>query len=155
MQGLRSDGEQLPRSIDAIKADPELADWREDADRVLIPLLLDRGSSQRINISLDGGLLEAIDDEARRRRVTRSAFLAPAARHDIAGMCEVRARYAGRWRVPEETTTLRKPDTKRRGRWIIGELRGPLLFRLARLAGRTDQVDGPVRLVGHGQFSMK
>ena len=36
-----------PRSIDAIKADPELEDWRREADLVLIPLLLDRRSSQR------------------------------------------------------------------------------------------------------------
>ena len=30
-----------PRSIDAIKGDPELADWRSGADLVLIPLLSD------------------------------------------------------------------------------------------------------------------
>ena len=85
VEGLRDDGEliPLPRSIDSIKADPELADWREGADLVLVPLLLDRGSSRRVNISLDRGLLEAIDDEARRRRMTRSAFLATAARREI------------------------------------------------------------------------
>ncbi|MDE0242672.1 MAG: type II toxin-antitoxin system HicB family antitoxin [bacterium] len=57
VEGLRNDGERIPppRSIDAIKADPELADWREGADLVLIPLLLDRGSSRRVNISLDLG----------------------------------------------------------------------------------------------------
>ena len=85
VEGLVDDGEVIPspRSIDAIKADPELADWRRDADLVLIPLLLDRGSSRRVNISLDRGLLEAIDDEARQRRMTRSAFLASAARREI------------------------------------------------------------------------
>ena len=85
VEGLRVDGEQIPppRSVDAIKADPELADWREGADLVLIPLLLDRGSSRRVNISLDPGLLEAIDDEARQRHMTRSAFLAAAARREI------------------------------------------------------------------------
>lgn len=87
VEGLRDDGEPIPppRSIDAIKADPELADWREEADLVLIPLLLDRGSSRRVNISLDRGLLEAIDDEARQRHMTRSAFLASAARREIEG----------------------------------------------------------------------
>ena len=87
VEGLRADGERIPppRSIDAIKADPELADWREGADLVLIPLVLDRGSSRRVNISLDPGLLEAIDDEARQRRMTRSAFLATAARREIEG----------------------------------------------------------------------
>jgi len=85
VEGLVADGARIPppRSIDAIKADPELADWRHEADFVLIPLLLDRGSSRRVNISLDRGLLEAIDDEARGRRMTRSAFLASAARHEI------------------------------------------------------------------------
>ena len=85
VDGLVDDGEAIPspRSIDAIKADPELADWRHGADLVLIPLLLDRGTSRRVNISLDRGLLEAIDDEARRRRMTRSAFLATAARREI------------------------------------------------------------------------
>ena len=65
------------------QADPDLVDWRRDADLVLIPLLVDRGSSRRVNISLDRGLLEAIDDEARQRRMTRSAFLATAARREI------------------------------------------------------------------------
>ena len=76
VEGLADDGEPIPppRSIEAIKADAELADWRRDADFVLIPLLLDRGSSRRVNISLDRGLLEAIDDEASQRRMTRSAF---------------------------------------------------------------------------------
>ena len=85
VEGLVDSGEVIPtpRSIDAIKADPKLADWRRDADLVLIPLLLDRGSSRRVNISLDRGLLEAIDDEARQRRMTRSAFLATAARREI------------------------------------------------------------------------
>ena len=50
---------------------------------MLIPLLLDRGSSRRVNISLDRGLLEAIDDEARQRGMSRSAFLATAARREI------------------------------------------------------------------------
>ena len=52
VEGLRGDGEPIPapRSIDVIKADPDLAEWRRGADFVPIPLLLDRG------------LLEAIDD---------------------------------------------------------------------------------------------
>ena len=52
---------------------------------MLIPLLLDRGSSRRVNISLDHGLLEAIDEEAGRRSMTRSALLATAARREIEG----------------------------------------------------------------------
>lgn len=49
VDGLVDDGEAIPspRSIDAVKADPALADWRHGADLVLIPLLLGRGSSRR------------------------------------------------------------------------------------------------------------
>ena len=49
LEGLLDDGEAVPSpsAIDATKADPELADWRREADLVLIPLLRDRGSSQR------------------------------------------------------------------------------------------------------------
>ena len=85
VEGMYDDGDAVPppRSIEAIKADPELAEWRRGADIALVPLLLDRGSSRRVNISIDRGLLEAIDDEARQRRMTRSAFLASAARREI------------------------------------------------------------------------
>lgn len=87
VEGLQADGTPIPppRSIDTIKADPDLAEWRRGADFVLVPLLLDRGSSRRVNISLDRGLLEAIDDEAKQRRMTRSAFLSTAARNEIEG----------------------------------------------------------------------
>lgn len=87
VEGLLKDGDSIPppRSIDAIKGDIELADSRRSADIVLIPLVLDRGSSRRVNVSLDRGLLEAIDDEARQRGMTRSAFIATAARHEIEG----------------------------------------------------------------------
>ncbi len=46
VEGLLKGGDLIPppRSIDAIKGDTELADWRRGADIVLIPLLLDRGS---------------------------------------------------------------------------------------------------------------
>jgi predicted RNase H-like HicB family nuclease len=46
---------------------------------VMVPLLLDQARPVKANISLDAGLLEAIDDEAERRGLTRSAFLASAA----------------------------------------------------------------------------
>ncbi len=46
---------------------------------VMVPLILDRGRPVKANISLDAGLLEAIDDEAVRRGLTRSGFLASAA----------------------------------------------------------------------------
>jgi len=50
---------------------------------VMIPLLLDEGRSVRANVTFDAGLLHAIDEAADARGVTRSAFLASAARDKI------------------------------------------------------------------------
>jgi predicted RNase H-like HicB family nuclease len=81
---MDGDGVPAPRSLEEIVADPELAEDREGALLSAIALVKDRGSSTRINVSLDLGLLEAIDAEARSRRQTRSAFLASAARRELA-----------------------------------------------------------------------
>ncbi len=85
--GMLEDGDDLPapRSIDEVEADDSLSDWREGATLALVPLVLDRGSPKRVNISIDRGLLEAIDETARARGMNRSAFLASAARKEIAG----------------------------------------------------------------------
>ena len=87
VEGLLGDGETVPppRTVQDVKADPSLAEWREGADLAFVPLVIDRGSPRRVNISLDHGLLQAIDDEARSRGMTRSAFLSSAARNEIAG----------------------------------------------------------------------
>ena len=74
-----------PRSLRAIEHDESLAQWREGATIAFVPLIVDKGSPRRINISLDYGLLHAIDDEAKRRGMTRSAFLSSAARNEIEG----------------------------------------------------------------------
>jgi predicted RNase H-like HicB family nuclease len=82
---LEADGDRVPppRDFDAIMNDPDIAEDREGAMTTIVPLLRDRGSSTRINVSLDLGLLEAIDAAARERGQTRSAFLASAARREI------------------------------------------------------------------------
>ncbi len=82
---LEADGDPVPspRDFDAIMNDPDLAEDREGAMTTIVPLVRDRGSSTRINVSLDLGLLEAIDAAARERGQTRSAFLASAARREI------------------------------------------------------------------------
>jgi predicted RNase H-like HicB family nuclease len=82
---LEADGDPVPapRTPDEIMADPALAEDREGATYVLIPLVRDLGSTTRINVSLDLGLLEAIDGEARARKQTRSAFIASAVRKEL------------------------------------------------------------------------
>ena len=85
--GMMADGESIPepRSLHDIKADDSLAEWRDGATIAFVPLILDKGSPRRINVSLDSGLLHAIDLEAKRRGMTRSAFLTSAARNEIEG----------------------------------------------------------------------
>lgn len=85
LRWMEADGDAIPahRSLEDILADPELADWRQDAILVAIPLIRDLGSTTRINVSLDLGLLEAIDSEARQRKQTRSAFIASAVRKEL------------------------------------------------------------------------
>jgi hypothetical protein len=44
----------------------------------LVPVLRDTGRATRANISLDAGTLEALDDDARMHRLSRSAYIASA-----------------------------------------------------------------------------
>jgi predicted RNase H-like HicB family nuclease len=60
-------------------------DIGEGESAVMIPLIMDSGRPIRANLSLDAGLLAAIDAEASRRGLTRSAFIASAAREKIEG----------------------------------------------------------------------
>ena len=50
---------------------------------VLIPVLIDEGRTVRANLTFDAGLLGAIDAAASERGLTRSAFVASAAREKI------------------------------------------------------------------------
>jgi len=83
-EDARADGEALPRprSIEQIRREvaPALA---EGAALVVVPLLLDAGRPAKANLSVDAGLLEAIDEAAEAHGLTRSAFIASAAREKI------------------------------------------------------------------------
>jgi predicted RNase H-like HicB family nuclease len=72
-----ADGEPIPEPTD-------LGLLAHEGIAVYIPLILEKGRPVRANISLDAGLLEQIDAEAKRRGLTRSAFLASAASDKIA-----------------------------------------------------------------------
>ena len=81
-----ADGEPLPqpRSVETLRADPEIAEAiAEGAALAIVPLLLDAGRPAKANLSIDAGLLAAIDEAAEARGLTRSAFLATAAREKI------------------------------------------------------------------------
>jgi predicted RNase H-like HicB family nuclease len=79
------DGEPpVPRGIEAIRAEAD-ADIREGAFLIAVPLIQSSQRLVRANISLDKAMLDAIDEAAARRGLTRSAFLAEAARNEITG----------------------------------------------------------------------
>jgi len=75
---IRKDGSvPAPRSAADVIADPETKE-ATDAGAVLalVPLVLDSGRPAKANLSIDSGLLDAIDEAAKRIGVTRSAYLA-------------------------------------------------------------------------------
>jgi predicted RNase H-like HicB family nuclease len=74
------------RSVDEVRREEDVAAAIEDgAVLFAVPLLADAGRTVRINISLDKALVDQIDSAADARGLTRSAFLAQAAREKIAG----------------------------------------------------------------------
>jgi predicted RNase H-like HicB family nuclease len=77
--------EPKPSSIEQLRRDPDVnAAIAEGGIFIAVPLVVESGRPVKANISLDQGLLDAIDAEAQRVGLTRSAFLASAAREKIA-----------------------------------------------------------------------
>ncbi|MFZ0778509.1 MAG: type II toxin-antitoxin system HicB family antitoxin [Xanthobacteraceae bacterium] len=86
VEDARAAGEKIPRarSAEVLREDPEVAiALAHGGILAYVPLVLDAGRPVKANLSLDVGLLEAIDEAAERRGLTRSAFLASAAREKI------------------------------------------------------------------------
>jgi predicted RNase H-like HicB family nuclease len=77
-------GENLPkpRSMAQILKAEEI-DPAANEVAVLVPVVLDKGRTVRANLTLDAGLLEAIDAEAEKRGLSRSAFVASLARERL------------------------------------------------------------------------
>jgi predicted RNase H-like HicB family nuclease len=81
-RAAKGEGAFKARSLAQILKSGEL-DRASGEAAVIIPAVMDAGRTVRANLTLDAGLLEAIDAEARRRGLTRSAFLASAARERL------------------------------------------------------------------------
>ncbi|MBS0276522.1 MAG: type II toxin-antitoxin system HicB family antitoxin [Proteobacteria bacterium] len=82
-----ADGEKLPkpRSAEQLRKDKDVAAaLASGAALAIVPLIFDSGRPAKANLSMDSGLLEAIDEAASARGLTRSSFLATAAREKIA-----------------------------------------------------------------------
>lgn len=88
VEALESNGRDVPepRPIAEVMADKEARrSLKAGATTMLVPLFADPGRTVRVNVTVDRGLLEQIDEAADARGLTRSAFLAQAAREKIAG----------------------------------------------------------------------
>lgn len=70
------------RGIEAVRAEVA-ADLAAGAVLMMIPHIADRRRVVRVNLSLDKGLLDTMDEAARARGMTRSAFVAKAATREI------------------------------------------------------------------------
>ncbi len=73
-----------PGTIEAVRAAAE-SELAAGAFLVMVPWIGRHNRPARVNISLDVAMLDAIDRAASVRRLTRSAFLAEAARNEIEG----------------------------------------------------------------------
>lgn len=85
---LHLEGEALPdaRSLEAVREDADVVrDLKEGAFLLAVPVIRLSGRTTKANITMDAGLLAAVDATARERGLTRSAFLADLARREIAG----------------------------------------------------------------------
>lgn len=86
VEDARADGEKIPkpRPAEKLRGDPDIGvALAEGGVLAYVPLVLDAARPVKANLSLDAGLLSAIDEAAQRRGLTRSAFLASAAREKI------------------------------------------------------------------------
>jgi len=76
-----------PRDAEAVSADAEVREaLAAGAMLASAPLVRETGRSTRANLSLDTGILAAIDAEASRQKLTRSAFVEFMARRVLAEM---------------------------------------------------------------------
>ncbi|MEQ8404470.1 MAG: type II toxin-antitoxin system HicB family antitoxin [Oceanicaulis sp.] len=76
----------IPRSFDSIRQDSEVVrDLKQGAVLLAVPLISLSGRTVKANLTLDAGLLQAIDAAAKARGLSRSAFMADAARRELTG----------------------------------------------------------------------
>ncbi|KEQ03244.1 type II toxin-antitoxin system HicB family antitoxin [Pseudorhizobium pelagicum] len=81
VDGLLEDGEAIPEpsTLDAVMADPD----NKDGVAILVSLKTESRKAVRINITLPEDVLKQIDAFAEAQGLTRSGFLARAAKHEM------------------------------------------------------------------------
>ncbi len=88
VEALESNGRTVPVPrplVEAMNDRDVRRALKADATTMLVPLLADPGRTVRVNVTVERGLLSQIDEAAEARGLTRSGFLAQAAREKIAG----------------------------------------------------------------------
>lgn len=79
-------GIRRPRAVETVAADAEVrAALARGAVLASLPLIRETGRPAKANLSLDSGVLAAIDEEARRRKLTRSALVEAMAKTALIG----------------------------------------------------------------------
>ncbi|PNQ02131.1 type II toxin-antitoxin system HicB family antitoxin [Sphingobium fuliginis] len=79
------DAEEVdPRPVDQVR-EAVKEDLAQGAFLLAVPRITSANKLARVNLSLDRGMLDAIDQAAALRKLTRSAFMAEAARNEIEG----------------------------------------------------------------------
>lgn len=75
-----------PMPMDEIRSMPDVAtEIASGATIMSVPYIAADAALARVNISIERGLLRAIDETAKARKMTRSSFLASVARHELVG----------------------------------------------------------------------
>jgi predicted RNase H-like HicB family nuclease len=71
----------VPQPIEKLRRNPDVAAAiAGGATLAAVPLVRETGKPVKANLSIDSGILAALDEEAARRRLTRSAFVEMIAR---------------------------------------------------------------------------
>lgn len=74
----------VPRALETLRRDRDVkAALVEGAGLATVPLVRETGKPVKANLSIDSGVLAALDEEARRRKLTRSAFIELLARETL------------------------------------------------------------------------
>lgn len=75
-----------PAPLDAIRKRPDVAKaMAEGAVLLPVPYISADTAVERVNVTMERSLLRAIDETAKARGLTRSSFLASAARRELVG----------------------------------------------------------------------
>ncbi|MBS7698755.1 MULTISPECIES: type II toxin-antitoxin system HicB family antitoxin [unclassified Chelatococcus] len=72
----RGNAVPAPRAVEDLRRDADVREaLAEGATLASVPLIRESGRPAKANLSIDAGILAAIDEEAARQKLTRSAFI--------------------------------------------------------------------------------